>query len=136
MNVLVAVSLMFLAVTLSLLVGFAAPLFIQAGRTLNAYEKLADTLETEVKPTLIEVRHVVDGLNDLRSLTSARVTAVSHRVEDVAGTVSTVAGEAKKHSNVWGTGLLAGVRAYLNGQSPDIQPSTRQIPASQGEKNV
>jgi uncharacterized protein YoxC len=135
-NAFIAVALILLAVSTFLLVSSAMPLMHQANRTAIAFEKLADTLQAETKPTLQELRDVISGVNQLRSVTAERVTEVGHRVEDVAGTVGQVAGSAKKHTAVWGAGLLAGVRAYLAGKdSTGSQAEVKQI-TDRGEKNV
>lgn len=133
-NAFISVALMLLAVTTLLLVSSAIPLFSQASRTLIAFEKLADTLQNESRPTLSEFREVLSGLNQLKSATAERVTEVGHRVEDVAGSVGQVAGSAKKHSSVWGAGLLAGVRAYLSGSDDwEGQAAAKQISVDRGE---
>jgi uncharacterized protein YoxC len=131
-NVLISVSLMLLAVTALLLIGSAIPLLSQASRTLVAYEKLAETLETELSPTLTEVKTMLEGVNQIRQVTTDRVTQVSHQVTDVAGSVGTVADKAKKQSSAWGAGLLAGVRAYL--EAGKSEPHARQIASSKGEE--
>ena len=133
-NVLIAVSIMLLAVTGLLLIASAIPLLGQASRTLIAYEKLAETLETELSPTLTEVKTMLEGVNQIRQVTTERVTAVSHQVGGVAGSVGTVADKAKKQSSAWGAGLWAGVKAYLDSTKAD-SPS-RQIGSAKGEENV
>lgn len=132
LNALVCIALGFLAVTALMLLGSAIPLFMQASRTLHAYENLADTLQNELKPTLGEVRTMLEGVNELRSLTAERVSEVSHKVEDVAGTMGIAAGEAKKKSSVWGAGLLAGVKAYLDANHGE----PKQLAIKRGEQNV
>ncbi len=116
-SLLVPAALMILAVSVVLLVCSALPLFFQASRTLLAYENLARTLETELTPTLIEIKDVMAGDNQIRSSTAQRVSEVSHQVEGVAGSV---ADEAKKHSQVWGTGLIAGLKAYLTKEKENV----------------
>lgn len=121
-NQLVGFALGLLAVTSLLLVAafwFVVP---QVSHTLRAYEKLADTLDTELKPTLVEVHEVLQGVNQLRQLTVQRVsevgqtvTEVSHRVEGMAGSAAQVAGSAQKQSSVFSAGILAGLRSYLTG---------------------
>ena len=133
-NAFIVMALMLLAVTSLMVACAAVPMVNQASRTLVAFEKLADTLQGETKPTLAELREVVSGLNQLKSVTAERVTEVSHRVEDVAGTVGTVAGKAKKGSAVWGAGFVAGIKAYLAGKD-DGQAATemKQLSVDRGE---
>lgn len=120
----VAISLALLAIMAVFVCGAAMNIVPQIVRTLMSYEKLADTLETELKPTLVEVKEVLQGVNQLRQITSQRVTEVgqkvtevSHRVEDAAGSMGHAADSAKKQSTVWSTGLLAGIKSYLAGQT-------------------
>jgi uncharacterized protein YoxC len=135
LNVMVSVSLMFLALTLVMLAGAAVPLMFQAGRTLTAYERLAETIDVEIKPTLLEVKDAIQGINQIRSITTQRVNEVSHRVEDVADTVGTAAGQAAKRSSVWGAGLLAGVQAYFNREQETRQIEAKQYPSARSETN-
>ena len=133
-NAFITMALMLLAVASLMLVAAAFPMMNQASRTLIAFEKLADTVQGETKPTLAELREVISGLNQLKSVTAERVTEVSHRVEDVAGTVGNVAGKAKKSSAVWGAGFVAGIRAYLTSRE-DGQAATdvKQLSVDRGE---
>ena len=136
-NVMVAVALMLLTVTALLLIAFLLPLLLQAGRTLIAYEKLADTLQNEVPPTLSEFRHVAERVNQLGSVTTQRVTEVSHKVEEVSGSLGQAAGQARRQSRVWGTGLLAGIKAYLGGKDHNASdPEVKQLTVERGEHNV
>ncbi len=41
-------------------------------------------------------------------------------VEGVAGNISKAANTAGKHTNVFGAGLFAGIKAYLAGKSDDV----------------
>jgi len=137
LNVFVIAALMLLAVSAILLIGSAVPLLEQARRTVNAYERLADTLENELKPTLADVREVLEGVNQIRSVTAQRVTEVGHKVEEVSGSFGEVAGQAKRQSSVWGAGLIAGIKAYLSArdeQGPRSEP--RQITQDIGEQHV
>ncbi len=109
-------ALIFLALALFALLAAASTLLPQITRTLNAYEKLADTLETELGPTLKEVQKVIVGVGELKQITQQRVAEVGTKVEDVTGSLSKAAGTAKKSSSVMGAGLWAGVKAYLEGK--------------------
>lgn len=133
-SVLISVSLILLTLTALILVGSAIPLMNQASRTLIAYEQLATSVQSEVKPTLKEFKEVVDGFNEIRSLTARSVTEVGHKVEDVADTVGLVAGTASKHSSVLGTGILAGIRAYLSHSKPP--DDIKRISQEGGDSNV
>jgi hypothetical protein len=89
----------------------------QAAKTLNAYERLAGTLEEELTPTLREVNKMMGGVLELKSLAVKNVADVTTKVEDVTGSLTKAAGSAKKQSSVWGAGFLAGAKAYLE-QTP------------------
>lgn len=89
----------------------------QVNRTLTAYEKLATTLETELAPTLREVSKLAGGVIKIQSVAQQSITDVGTKVEDVTGNLTKVTDTAKKEANVWGTGLLAGFKAYLSSQS-------------------
>lgn len=136
-NVLVSVALMLLTVVALLFISSVIPLLAQAVRTLIAYEKLADTLKTEVPPTLQEFKQVAERVNQLGLTTTQRVSDVGHKVEEVSGSIGNVAVQAKQQSSVWGTGLLAGVKAYLSGKDHgDSQPELKQITTDRGEQHV
>ena len=92
----------------------AGQLVPQVNRTLTAYEKLATTLETELAPTLREVSKLAGGVIKIQSVAQQSITEVGTKVEDVTGNLTKVTSQAQKASNVWGTGLLAGFKAYLH----------------------
>ena len=115
LDVLVVYSLLFLAVALVMLTAAAIFVVPQASRTLHAYENLADTLEKELGPTLQEVQKVVTSVKELRHVAEKQITQVGTKVEDVTDSVGKVATSAKKESQVFGSGLLAGIKAYING---------------------
>jgi len=129
-NQLIGFALGLMAITALLLVGAAWFVVPQISHTLRAYEKLADTLDAELKPTLVEVHEVLQGVNQLRQLTTQRVTEVGqkvtevgHQVEVVAGSMGQAAGSAQKQSSVLGAGLWAGVKHYLSGEKTSQQHS-------------
>lgn|GEM_PF-479008 len=137
LDVFVAVSVGVLAFIGLMLFFCISQLQVQAIRTMSAYERLADTLDREVVPTVMEVREVMDGIKRLPNATAERLTEVSHQVESVADSVGVAAGQAKKHSSVFGAGLFAGLKAYLSGQDEDeIDNPARQISEARGESNV
>lgn len=117
----------------------------QINRTLAAYEKLADTLEEELGPTLQEVQKVVVGVGELKQIAGQSLAGVSTKVEDVTGNINKAAGTAKKQSSVWGAGLLAGVKTYLEGKNDHgtdhnekgrQSSDNRHITLDRGEDNV
>lgn len=137
LDVFVAVSVAVLAFIGCMLFFCISQLTAQANRTLTAYERLADTLDREVVPTVVEVREVMDGIKRLPNATAQRLTEVSHQVETVAGSMGVAADKAKKHSSVFGAGLFAGLRAYLSGQDDDdIESPARHLSEARGESNV
>jgi uncharacterized protein YoxC len=117
LNILVIVTLVLLAVSLLLLVGAAWTLIPQVNRTLFAVERLANTVETELQPTLSEAHRLVGGVMKLQDLAQQSVSGVSTKVEDVTGNLSKVAEAAKKNTAIWKAGLAAGIKAYLEGNN-------------------
>jgi uncharacterized protein YoxC len=115
-DVLVAAALVILALTSILLVGAVVPMMAQAGRTLSAYEQLAETLKAQVNPTLSEVFQLLDGLNTLRATLTDRVAQVGQQAFAAADSVSLAAAAATKRSSVLAAGLLAGLKSYVEGQ--------------------
>lgn len=128
-NVLIAFSLLILTVIACLIAGNFFPVLSQASRTLNAYEKLAETLDSEIKPTLEEFKDVLHGVNELRSITAQRVSDVSTTVEDVAGSMTQAAGQAGKQGSVLGAGFLAGVKAYFSQQKEESEKHDKNYKA-------
>ena len=129
LNLLVLVALVFLAFALIALMGAACTLVPQVHRTLNAYEKLADTLEKELSPTLSEVNKVLIGVQEIRAIAGQRMTEVGTKVEDVTDNLAKAADKAKKHSSVWGAGLLAGARAYFASKNAAKRESIAELNA-------
>lgn len=124
LDFLVIGSLALLSLSLVGLAFAASQLVPQVNRTLTAYEKLAGTLETELAPTIREVNKLAGGVVKLQSAAQSSVAEVGTKVEDVTGNITKVADQAKKESSVWGTGLLAGFKSYLAGQSSNKDDSS------------
>jgi hypothetical protein len=150
-------ALVFLALGVTALLATTWTLIPQINKTLGAYEKLADTLEAELGPTLKEVQKVVVSVGELKQIAGQRVQDVSTRVEDVTGNLTKVATSAKKESSVYGAGLWAGLRSYLEGKDHKdhrehgdkklpanvevsrtdvIRAESRQVAMDRGEENV
>lgn len=130
----IAVAMAFMALSVTLLVGALISVIWKGRDTLGAIEKLCNTVDQEVGPTAVQLREVMDGLNQLRGVTTQRITAVAHKAEEVSDTLGTAVGTASKHSNVWGAGLLAGFRAYLNGKPNESASTDKQI-IDRGERH-
>lgn len=124
LNILVVVTLVLLAVSMLLLVGAACTLIPQVHRTLYAIQKLANTVETELEPTLSEANRLLGGVLKLQDLAQQSVSGMTTKVEDVTGNISKVAGVAKRSTTVWGAGLAAGLRAYLEGKKDRSNQNT------------
>lgn len=124
LNDVVLAVLIFFAFAVTALLTAAFTLVPQLNRTLIAYEKLAETLDTELAPTLQEVQKVVAGVGEFRQIAHQRVTEVSTKVEDVTDGLTRAAGSAKKHSSVLGAGIFAAMKAYLSGKSGDEAVTT------------
>ena len=139
----VVFALLGLCLGLAVLAAYINPLITQGVRTLESYAKLADTLEEELAPTLREVQKVVVGVGELRQIAGQTMSGVGTKVEDVTGNITKVAGNAQRSSSVWGAGLLAGAKAYLEGKGHEHrdtengrQSSSRRHVIDRGEENV
>lgn len=137
-NVAVVGALIFLAVSLTLLVASIMPLLRQSEATLSSLQRLSDTLDKEVPPTLSELRGVMDGVNQIRSLTAQRVSDVGSKAEELTGNVTTLVGTAKKETTVASVGLLAGLKAYFSGaeNKNEKKSETKTIAMNREQKNV
>lgn len=113
LNVLVVFSLLCLSMAVLVLLGVALSLVPQANRTLGAFERLANTVSTELQPTLSEASKLLGGVLKLQDMAQSSVSNVTDKVEDVTGNLSKAAGEAKRGTHVIGAGILAGLKAYL-----------------------
>jgi hypothetical protein len=147
-------ALVFLALGVTALLATTWTLIPQINKTLGAYEKLADTLEAELGPTLKEVQKVVVSVGELKQIAGQRVQDVSTKVEDVTGNLTKAATSAKKESSVYGAGIWAGLRSYLEGKDHKehgdkklpanvevsrkdvIRAESRQVAMDRGEENV
>ena len=148
MNDIAVFGLVFFALALTALLFASMTLLPQINRTLNAYENLAQTLDSELGPTLKEVQKVVTGVGELRQIAGQRVAQVGTTVEDVTGSLGKAADSAKRQSSVVGAGLWAGLKTYLAGKDQKggmREPrtgtqtnghDTRQIVMDRGEENV
>jgi predicted PurR-regulated permease PerM len=114
-NAALIIALMLLAVSSLLLVASMMPLINQGVRTLNAVEDLAETVNREIPPTLLEVREIMDGLDQIRSSAAKNITQVSTKIEDVSGSVNHAVSSASKNTSVFGAGIFAGVKAFFAG---------------------
>lgn len=122
-------ALVFLALGVTALLATTWTLIPQINKTLGAYEKLADTLEAELGPTLKEVQKVVVSVGELKQIAGQRVQDVSTKVEDVTGNLSKVATSAKKESSVYGAGIWAGLRSYLESKEHK-EHGDKKLPAN------
>jgi uncharacterized protein YoxC len=136
-NFAVIVALMVLAFALALLVYALQPLLNQARSTALAFQKLSETMEREVGPTMSELRGVMDGVNQIKSLTAQRVSDVGHKAEELTGSVTSLVGNAQKESSVASAGLLAGLKAYLfHHHQEDGKIDSKQSQSNRERKNV
>ena len=88
----------------------------QSTRTLQATENFINTLDKELGPTLQEVDNVLVGVQEIKAIAERSLTDVGTRVDDVTGSLGKAADKAKNQTSVFGTGLMAGIRAYLEGK--------------------
>ena len=126
----IACAMAFMSVALVFLTAALMGVLWKGRDTLGAIEKLADTLQQEVGPTAVQLREVMDGINQLKGVTTQRITAVTHKVETAADSVAVAVDQTKKNSAVFGTGLLAGFKEYLYGKANEKE---KQITMDKGE---
>ena len=113
LDILVAVALIFLAVSLMAVSLPLMSMVKQSERTLSALERLLGTVNQELGPTLKQVDALLGTVLELKTTAEKRITEVGSKVGDVKGGLDKFTGEAKKQSSVLGAGLFAGVRSYL-----------------------
>ena len=121
LNILVVVSLLCLSIAVLVLIGLAMSLVPQANRTLGAFERLADTVSTELQPTLAEASKLLGGVLKLQDIAQSSVVNVTDKMGDMSGNLSRAAEDAKKGSSIVRAGLLAGIRAYLSAKDENIE---------------
>jgi hypothetical protein len=121
----------FMALSTTLLVAALMGVIWKGRDTLGAIEKLCNTVDQEVAPTAVQLREVMESVNQLKGVTTQRITAVSSKVEDVAGSVGTAVDKAQRQTTVLGTGLFAGMRAYFAPKGP--QDHDKHLTMDRGE---
>jgi uncharacterized protein YoxC len=129
----IAISMAFMALSTTLLVAALCGVLWKGRDTLGAIERLCQTVDQEVGPTAVQLREVMESVNQLKGVTTQRITAVSHKVEDVAGSVGTAVTGAQKQAAVVSTGLLAGLRAYFGPRNPEAVD--KHITMERGERH-
>lgn len=90
----------------------------QSERTLDATEGLIRTLDKELGPTLNEVNLVLASVQEIKAIAEQRLTDVGTKVEDVTGTITKAADQAKTQTSVLGAGIVAAFKAYVEGKDP------------------
>lgn len=115
-DVIVAVCMMLMAVALLLFVSTLMSVLYKSIDTLGAIQRLCNTIDQEIGPTAVQLREVMNGINQLRGATTQKITAVGHKVEEVSDSFGSAVNNVQKQTSVLGTGILAGFRAYLHGK--------------------
>lgn len=123
LNILVAVSLIFLAVALMAVSLPLMSMVKQSERTLSALERLLGTVDKELGPTLKQVDVLLGTVLELKTTAEKKLGDMGSKVTDVKGGFTKAAGDAKKNSSVFGAGLFAGIKAYLEVKPRDSQQS-------------
>ena len=116
LNILVAVSLIFLAVSL---LAVSIPLMSmvkQSERTLSSLDKLLGTVDKELGPTLKQVDTLLGSVVELKSAAQKGISDAGTKVADVKGGFTKATEDIKRETTVYGFGIMAGVRAYLDGR--------------------
>ena len=122
------VVILFFAIFVVLFAMLQAPitnLLKQSEKTLDATENLIKTLDKELGPTLNEVHTVIGSVHEIRAIAEKKFQDVGITMDDVSGNISKTANQAKTETTVWGTGLWAGVRSYLEGKPPAAEDSSQ-----------
>ncbi len=131
LDLIVVVLFLVFTVLVGLLIFPLQNLIKQSERTLDATETLIRTLDKELGPTLNEVNLVLGSVQEIKAIAEQRITDVGTKVEDVTGNITKVADQAKSQSSVWGAGLMAGWKAYLDGK-----PTEKAERAAEKAKSV
>lgn len=126
MDILVAVALIFLAVSLMAVSLPLMSMVKQSERTLSALERLFGTIDRELGPTLKQVDTLLGTVLELKTSAEKRITEVGSKVGDVKGGLTKITGEAKKQSSVFGAGLFAGIRSYIERPDKARQESAKE----------
>lgn len=113
LDIIVVVLFLILVVVVVFMATPISNLLKQSERTLDATESLIRTLDKELGPTLNEVNLVLGSVQEIKAIAEQRITDVGTRVEDVTGNITKVADQAKTSTSIWGAGLMAGWKAYL-----------------------
>jgi hypothetical protein len=124
LDILVAVALIFLAVSLMAVSLPLMSMIKQSERTISALERLLGTVDRELGPTLKQVDTLLGTVLELKTSAEKRIGDMGNKVGDVTGGLTKATAEAKKQSSVFGAGLFAGVRAYLEAK-PDKRATER-----------
>jgi len=122
----VVVLLIVFVVLLAIMVAPINNLIRQSERTLDATEGLIRTLDKELGPTLNEVNLVLASVQEIKAIAEQRLSDVGTRVEDVTGSITKAADQAKTQTSVWGAGITAAFKAYIEGK-----PSGSERPGSE-----
>jgi len=131
LDLIVLVLFLLFTFTLAMMISPLSNLFKQSERTLEATESLIRTLDKELGPTLNEVNLVLGSVQEIKAIAEARITDVGTKVEDVTGNITKVADQAKNHSSIWGAGLMAGWKAYLEGKpAPKERSAEKKVGSS------
>ncbi len=124
LNIIVVVSLILLAVALLLLVSAVMTLVPQAHRTMASFQRLANTVTVELEPTMIEAQKLIGSVVKLQNIAQTSVTDITSKVESVTGNINKATDGAQRHTKVWGAGILAGLKAYLNSKERAKEENT------------
>ena len=103
-------SVLLMAVSLIILVSAFLPVLRELGRAARSVEKLADTLQRELPPTLEAIRLTGLEISDLTDDVSEGVNSVTQVVKQVDQSVSGASKQAKKFQAKT-RGVVAGVKA-------------------------
>ncbi|MCU0550256.1 MAG: DUF948 domain-containing protein [Leptolyngbya sp. Prado105] len=130
-------SILLVAISLTALLTVAIPAFNEMGRAARSAEKLFDTLNRELPPTLEALRITGNEVTDLTDDVTQGVQSAAQVVKQVDQTVTGVKQQAQK-AQTTGRSLLAGAKAAwrtLN-QSPSQARRSSRMASSRDRRAI
>lgn len=122
-------SLLFVAVSLAAVLVAAIPALQEIARAARSVEKLADTLNRELPPTLEAIRLTGLEITDLTDDVSEGVKSAGDVVKQVDESLSTAKKQAQKVQ--WGTrSVVAGVKAAWRSLNRSPRRNNDRLPPS------
>jgi uncharacterized protein YoxC len=127
------VSILFVAVSIAAVLVAAMPAFRELARAARSAEKLFDTLNRELPPTLKSIRDTGSEISSLTDDMSEGVQGAGRMVQQVDQSISGV----KQKTQVTTRSVVSGVKAAWKAFSrPDPSPSEKINPEDNSSKDI